>query len=381
MTSSLCLLLSCSDAPLHNNNAGRDLQPVLRDAAQAVFDATNRNDSGKTDASVLADAAVSDAAEPLSDAGSQPQPAFKRFVAIGDVGTGGDKQHRVAEAIERVCAELGGCDFGLLLGDNFYNSGVDSDTDSLWRSHFELPYGGDEHACSAVQGEQASHDLGFPFYAVLGNHDLGGNGLGLDMDLFKAQHQISYGRRNPQWLMPARYYSADLDPVFLVGLNTTAMFFDQADDQAAEVRGYLDNAPAERWKIAFGHHPYISNGPHGNAGDYERIPSILQRLTPNWTYFRGTYVQRFMEDQVCGRVDLYLAGHDHSRQDLGNRCGTDFWVSGAGAKTTDLDDGDNTAIWQSASVGFSLIEASSTELVMRMYSATGELEHERILRR
>ena len=27
-----------------------------------------------------------------------------------------------------------------------------------------------------------------------------------------------------------------------------------------------------RWKLAFGHHPYRSNGKHGNAGAYEGLP-------------------------------------------------------------------------------------------------------------
>ena len=63
------------------------------------------------------------------------------------------------------------------------------------------------------------------------------------------------------------------------------------------------------------------------------------------------------------------------------RCGTEFLVSGAGAKTTDLDDGDNETHWEAATEGFLLIEATPETLVMRMYSMEGELEHERLVRR
>ena len=379
---------ACSDPPemtprpldsgvVRLQDAGRSALPdavATRDAGGSVVE-----DGGDvSDAGAEVDAGVT----PPADAGAPPPPArFKRFVAIGDVGEGNAKQHRVAESIERVCAELGGCDFGMLLGDNHYDSGVDGADDPLWARHFELPYGGVVHECPGFDGAEASHDLGFPFYAVLGNHDLGGDGLGLDLDIFKADHQIAYGQRNPQWIMPNRYYQQDLDPVYLLGLNTTAMFFDRADDQAREVRQWIDDAPEDRWSIAFGHHPYISNGPHGNAGDYERIPEILQRITPNWTYFRGAYVQRFMEEEICERVDVYLAGHDHSRQDLGERCGTQFLVSGAGAKTTDLRDGDNQVPWEADTEGFLLMEATPEQLVFRMYDIDGVLEHERVVRR
>ena len=49
-----------------------------------------------------------------------------------------------------------------------------------------------------------------------------------------------------------------------------------------------------------------------------------------------------MDDYVCGDIDVYFSGHDHNRQWLEPTCGTDFIVSGAGAKTTDLENARNT---------------------------------------
>ena len=42
-----------------------------------------------------------------------------RFVALGDTGTGDENQKKVAASAKRTC-QKDGCDFVLLLGDNFY---------------------------------------------------------------------------------------------------------------------------------------------------------------------------------------------------------------------------------------------------------------------
>src|SRR3989442_1644175 len=46
-----------------------------------------------------------------------------RFVALGDTGTGDCNQYKVARALKRWC-DAKGCDFVLLLGDNFYERGL-----------------------------------------------------------------------------------------------------------------------------------------------------------------------------------------------------------------------------------------------------------------
>lgn len=291
---------------------------------------------------------------PEKDMGSSPE--VTRFVAIGDQGTGSDTQRQVADSIGRVCTSLGGCDFGLLLGDNFYDSGVDAVDDSLFMMYFVIPYG----------------DLAFPFYSILGNHDLGGDGLGVDLDPNKADYQIEYSAMNPQWIMPAEYYEFTEGPLYFVGLNTTDVFFSRDDDQRQDIPNWVQNAGAP-WKIAFGHHPYISNGPHGNAGEYEGTPFV--------PVVNGANVKDFMESVVCGNFDFYICGHDHSRQDLVETCNdTQFIVSGAGAKTTDLE-GDNDAHFEADTEGFLLMEATDTTMKIQFYDAAGTLEHSRMVTR
>ena len=43
-----------------------------------------------------------------------------------------------------------------------------------------------------------------------------------------------------------------------------------------------------------------------------------------------------MEEAVCGKIDIYLCGHDHNLQWLEPKCGTEFIVSGAGSKSEGL---------------------------------------------
>src|SRR5690606_20769826 len=122
------------------------------------------------------------------------------------------------------------------------------------------------------------------------------------------------------------------------------------------------------WKIAVGHHPYLSNGPHGNAGDYDAkfgvsIPPI-----------NGKGVKSFFDEVVCGKVDLYLSGHDHSRQWLNESCkGTELAVSGAGAKATELP-GKNATLFQSLELGFLYIVIDGKKLTAEFVDENGNVE-------
>ncbi len=335
-----------------SNNGSNSSTPANNSEANNTAPNNANNSGGPIDMGGSKD----DAGQMMPDMGTPPG-RFVRFVAIGDTGTGSDTQKRVGQSIGNVCTALGGCDFGMLLGDNVYDSGVDSVDDALFTSYFEVPYG----------------HLAFPWYVVLGNHDLGGDGLGIDLDSGKADYQVNYSQLNPKWKMPAEFYQVDLDPVWMVGLNTTDAFFSVDSSQRNTVPGWLASAPADRWKIAFGHHPYISNGKHGNAGEYEGLPFV--------PIANGEGVKRFIEDHVCGKFDIYLSGHDHNRQDLGEKCGTTFIVSGAGAKTTDIKDRGNTTFFEADTEGFAILDMTPTTAKIQFYDENGVLEHERTITR
>lgn len=274
-----------------------------------------------------------------------------RFVVLGDVGEGNEDQYQVADAIVAVC-EQRGCDWAMLTGDNFYDSGVDGVDDPQWQEKFEQPY----------------MDIEFPIYAVLGNHDYGGNGIGVDFDTSKSDYQVEYSSVSRLWRMPAKYYSWTQAHAEFWGLDTNQVMTDPFNGDSDDQRDWLNQtvgASAATWKIAFGHHPYLSNGEHGNAGAYENLEAIPL------PFVAGTEVKEFMEDAVCGKIDVYICGHDHTMQWLEAKCGTEFIVAGAGSKANGLP-GSNPAHFQVPEMeGFTWVELNDNSFTGVIFDKNG----------
>ena len=272
-----------------------------------------------------------------------------RFVALGDAGEGSPTQFAVADAIEQVCA-VHGCDFALYLGDNFYDTGVNETNDIQFEEKFELPYA----------------NLAFPFWVVLGNHDYGGGGSGYEF--WKGNYYIEYSDVSDKFTFPDLFYTVDYGLVDLFGLDTNAVMWGFFDDQQAWLDARLSESDAV-WKIAFGHHPYLSNGPHGNAGEYEGYAP-----NPIWD---GANVKQFFDDSVCGKVDLYVCGHDHSMQWPVTTCGnTELLVSGAGSKTTSFE-GDDETWFEKDEEGFVYVDITETQFTATFYDISGNSRYSR----
>lgn len=270
-----------------------------------------------------------------------------KFVAIGDTGKGNSGQYQVARAIKEKC-EKDGCDFILVLGDNIYGSGVDGVDDSQFQTKFEQPY----------------QNIDLPFYMVLGNHDYGGDGAGYEIQ--KSFYQVQYAKESSKWVMPAHYYKFKGGNTTFFALDTNAQVFYLANEQESDVSKWIAGADTT-WKIAFGHHPYKSNGPHGNAGNYDGIPDDAPLVG-------GKGVKKFAESVWCGKVDVYLSGHDHSRQWLDSTCeGTNLIVSGAGASTTLLP-GNNPVLFQANSLGFLYVVIEGNKLNAEFIDENGKVD-------
>ncbi|MCA9707993.1 MAG: metallophosphoesterase, partial [Myxococcales bacterium] len=162
-----------------------------------------------------------------------------RFAAFGDTGEGNEAQQMVANAAELVCADRG-CDFALLLGDNFYDEGVTSSMDQQFIDKFETVYAG----------------LDMPFYVVLGNHDYGQ----LANDWMRGNYQVEYSAISDKWTLPHFWYSftSESGGTQFFAFDTARMMWnhdvaDQRDWLAQEMA-----ASTAAWKIAIAHHPYIS---------------------------------------------------------------------------------------------------------------------------
>jgi acid phosphatase len=203
-----------------------------------------------------------------------PDGPALRVLVIGDYGTGGEGQSEVARAIAETHAP-DPPDLVLTVGDNFYPRGVESVDDPLWRTVFEDVYSG-----------------GFweriVFFPTLGNHDTDGN----------ERAQIDYSDRSPRWNMPGNYYTfrrplPSGDTVRFLALDTNLLARGEARGQAEAQ--WVDSVLAvstDRWTVAYGHHPMVTGGWHGDSDPVREVLSPLFR----------------------GRVPLFLAGHNHSTE-------------------------------------------------------------------
>lgn len=253
-----------------------------------------------------------------------PGVHYLEFMAVGDTGTGSDGQEIMAASM-RSYALRNPVDFVLLLGDNFYDDGVDSITDHEFQTTFEEMY-------DPVV-------LNMPFYVVLGNHDYRGD----------IQAQLQYSEISDRWTMPGFYYrfamEGDTEGEILAeffAINTTPI--EDRENTAIQLE-WLEqalSASTARWKIVWGHHTVYSNGSHG---DSPAMQAAVEPLLLNYG------------------VDLYLCGHDHDMQLLQPVGGVHYAISGAGSSPRETRCEENT-IYASSLLGFMSFRVSADEMVI-----------------
>lgn len=269
--------------------------------------------------------------------------SVRQFVIIGDSGKDNDGQKKVAESLTSHCQKES-CHFGMLAGDNIYPAGMSSANDPILDSVFQKYY---------------AH-LPFHFFVALGNHDYGKWSNSWD----RGAHQLEYAKRNSQYFLPSYYYYVEFDDTVLVVLDTTRLMWDKDyEAQAAMVKEAYSKAHG-KWFFVLGHHPYLSNGKHGNAGNYEGItwPGMVS----------GTYVKSFFEQYICNRAQLYISGHDHSLQLLDGRqrnCNTLLVVSGTGASFSKVKP-NNKAYYAEPKLGFLSLITNENSLLLRFVDGT-----------
>jgi hypothetical protein len=274
-----------------------------------------------------------------------------RFVAFGDCGKGNDGQKEVAAAVRAKC-QTDGCDFIQMLGDNLYDSGAASVDDPIWQLKFEQPYA----------------NLTYPFWVVLGNHDYGGGGAGFEVA--RANVQVAYSQKSNKWKLPAKHYKHPEPGVDFIALDTNESMFNAHATQKSNVSKWIGESSAE-WTIAVGHHPYLSNGPHGNAGSYDNLPFV--------PIVNGKGVKDLLDTSVCGKVDVYISGHDHSLQWMTGTCqGTELLVSGGGASNTDMP-GKNPTHYQGAHLGFLYVVIKGKTFTGEFIDAQGNVKFTRTI--
>jgi hypothetical protein len=204
-----------------------------------------------------------------------------RMWVIGDAGTAGngppDRQASTRDAYYNFAATNGPADFWLMLGDNAYNSGTDSEHQAAifdmypntLRNLFLWPTIGNHESAQSFTATQ------FPY-----------------LDIFSLPHD---GEAGGVASGTQKYYSFDYANIHFVCLDSmtsgratnTAMVQWLQDDLAA--------AKSE-WLIAFFHHPPYTRGNHNSDNETELI-EIRQNILPILEAYS---------------VDLVLCGHSHA---------------------------------------------------------------------
>ncbi|MBV8545269.1 MAG: metallophosphoesterase [Acidobacteria bacterium] len=290
-----------------------------------------------------------------------PHHQTLRFIVTGDAGS---THSQLREGMLAVMKQTP-IDAILLVGDNFYPCGVTGVGDPQW-----------------TKITQHFGPTKLPIYAVLGNHDYG------DQQEHGGPDYVTCGHPDPQaevnatgkmgkWKMPARNYTLHSRLVDFVMVDTqpVALSFPKgydgslgADGEKAWIGNALDGTHAH-WRVVVGHHTIFSSGVHGrtNNATQTRVRDLLPL---------------FRKDHV----DLYICGHDHDLELLGElhrgpKSDPLFLVSGAGSGTDDIRPRRATVkepptIYPAFPIkqvlGFAVLEIDAMHLTVTFFDHTGK---------
>jgi len=238
------------------------------------------------------------------------------FAVIGDSGTGGSKQYKIAERLAAIRARFP-FDFVLMLGDNLYGGSGPRD----YTNKFEKPY-------------KTLLNAGVKFYATLGNHD---NSNERFYKLFNMNGDRFYTFKPPR--ASVRFFSLDSN------------YMDK--EQLVWLEKELANSQSD-WKIMFFHHPMYSSG--GSHGSDLRLREQLELI--------------FLKHGV----EVVFAGHDHFYERIKPQKRIQHFVSGGAAKLRrgDIQRGPLTEKGFDDGYHFMLVEIIGARLHFQVISDLGK---------
>jgi hypothetical protein len=277
--------------------------------------------------------------EELAPAGASHAPATQpqlNLLAMGDWGSNNDTQRQVAATMGGYLKSSGRTFSGMLLcGDNFYVPLENGIRDSKWKTMFEDRYD--------------PSIFNFPFYVSLGNHDY-------QMDRFLIEY--AYAQANPEsrWKMPSRWYRVEIPKenplltVLMLDSNKPLLGDKQWADELKWIAAEMKKPRTSPWLICAAHHPFFSDGDHGDIGP----------LQSEW----GPLFAK-------GGVDFYICGHDHDLQHLEVKGfpETFLLVGGGGAHTRPIrTDATRRGPFAKATHGFADLSFTPTSATVRLIS-------------
>lgn len=271
------------------------------------------------------------------------------LIVASDLGRNGYyDQKTVASTMSRIADEVGP-EAVLSLGDTHHYGGVQSVSDPLWMTNYELIY--------------THPELMIDWYPICGNHEYRGN----------TQAVIDYSEVSRRWKMPSRYYSKTFEDdgtsLKVVFIDTTPLIdkyranpdtypdaaCQDADDQLRWLDKILSDAN-EDWVVVVGHHPiyaYTDKSKSERTDMQKKVDSILRKH----------------------KVDMYICGHLHNYQHIRLQDSKiDYVVNTSGSQTRTPDKIDGTVFCSDAS-GFSVLTANKKTLNLNMLNKNGEIIH------
>lgn len=284
---------------------------------------------------------------------------MNKFAIMGDMGTGDDNQLRVAKSLKKLI-DLENLQFVTGLGDNIYDCGATTVDDIQFVNKFEKPY--------------SKIDDKIKFYMTLGNHDYGEHYCKCQVE-DRELLQIKYGqmsqKNGKKWYMPSRYYTFKRGDIefFALDANVDKQTRKEIDEQIRYMKSKIESSTA-KWKIAYGHQPWVSIGDHGNA------PPKLQK------FFNSLF--------GSGLIDIYMCGDDHNKQLIEKTLKDKkmvLIVCGTGGRETDkpynLDnvDGKNDDLqYFSSTYGIATIIENMDSLEIKFYDNNCKVEFKYLLK-
>ena len=197
------------------------------------------------------------------------------FISYGDWGHKNINQQQIAQQIYNFTNKYDS-KFNIVLGDNFYETGVSSIYDSKWKSVYSDIYKNNN-----------------PWFVILGNHDYYGN----------ASAEILYTGQDNRWIMPSNNYVMIYKNIKFIMIDTqlldTQCTYIQENMTNNMIKNYIyafiekELQSDEKYKIVAGHAGIYGYGEHGNCYELEKklLPLLLKYNTT-----------------------LYLHGHEHLLQ-------------------------------------------------------------------
>ena len=284
---------------------------------------------------------------------------MNKFAILGDMGTGDDNQLRVAKSLKKLI-DLENLQFVTGLGDNIYDCGATTVDDIQFVNKFEKPY--------------SKIDNKIKFYMTLGNHDYGEHYCKCQVE-DRELLQIKYGqlsqKNGKKWYMPSRYYTfrrGDIE-FFALDANVDKQTRKEIDEQIRYMKTKIEKSTA-KWKIAYGHQPWVSIGDHGNA------PPKLHK------YFNSLF--------GSGLIDIYMCGDDHNKQLIEKTLKDKkmvLIVCGTGGRETDKPynlenvDGENDDLqYFSSTYGIATIIENIDSLEIKFYDNNCKVEFKYLLK-